>query len=124
MAPRKPRARPPARRKATRPAGPAENRVAEFLTVAWLLSVFTTLVCELGSAAAMWYLQAQPQALRIAALASVLLFAALVTGTLSLVLMAAAWRLRRVKPPPGVSVFALVIGLAPVVMLLVRSCLS
>ena len=123
MAPRKPRARRPAARKATRPAGPAEDRVAEFLTVAWMLSVFTTLVCELGSAAAIWYLRAQPQAVQVAALASVLLFAALVTGTLSLVLMAGAWRLRRVKPPPGVSVFALVVGVAPVVMLLVRSFL-
>src|SRR5688572_22959695 len=84
--------------------GSGESRAAEFLTVGWLLTTFTTLACELGGVAATWFVQRNPQALGIAALASVLVFAAVLTGLFSLALLAGAWKLRVVKPPPGITV--------------------
>lgn len=103
--------------------GPGEDRVTEFLTVAWMLSVFTTLVCELSAVAATWYLRSNPEAVSITALASTLIFAALVIGLLSLVLMAIVWKMRRVRPPSGISVFSLVVGAAPGLLLILRKML-
>jgi hypothetical protein len=94
-----------------------ESRAADFLTIGWLLATFTTLVCELGGAAAVWIARGKPEALGIAALGLVLVVAAVVTGLLSLLLLAAAWKLRIAKPPRGITVFALFVGLAPVAML-------
>jgi hypothetical protein len=102
---------------APRAFGSGESRAAEFLTVGWLLTTFTTLLCELGGVAATWFAQRNPQALGIAALASVLVFAALLTGLFSLALLAGAWKLRVVKPPRGITVFAIVVGLAPLAII-------
>jgi hypothetical protein len=99
--------------------GSTESKAAEFMTVGWLLTALTTLVCELGAAAAFWFARRDPEALSIAALALVLMFAALVTGLLSLLLLAAAWKLRSTKPPRGITVFAIFVSLAPVAMLAV-----
>src|SRR5690606_13541250 len=92
---------------------PEESRAVEFFTIAWMLAVFTTLVCELSTVGATWYLQAHSQATSISVLASVLMFASLVIGLLSLALMAVVWQIRTVRPPIGISVFALVVGVAP-----------
>lgn len=102
---------------------PEENRAVEFFTVAWMLSVFTTLLCELSAVAATWYLQAHPEATRMAALTTILVFASLVVGLLSLALMAVVFRFRTVRPPNGISVFALVVGAAPGLLLLLRNVL-
>ena len=106
-------------RQSTR-AGRGKNRATEFLTVAWMLCVSTTVVCELAAAGGMAYVRARPEALRIAALSSVLLFAALVVGMFSLVLMAMVWRLRSQKLPIGVSVFAFVVGVLPAAAMLLQ----
>ncbi len=103
--------------KEVRAFGGAESRAADFLTIGWLLTTFTTLVCELGGASALWLARRDPQASGIAALAIVLVFAALVTGLLSLLLLAAAWKLRSTKPPQGITVFAVFVSLAPAAML-------
>lgn len=93
--------------------GSVESRAAEFMTVGWLLTTFTTLVCELGAVIATWYASGHPQARGIATLAAVLMFAAMLTGLFSLALLVAAWKLRAVKPPRGIVVFSLVVSLAP-----------
>jgi hypothetical protein len=103
--------------------GSEEDRTVEFFTIAWMLSVFTTLVCELSAVAATWYLRSHPQAVRIEVLASILVFASLVIGMLSLVLMAVVFRFRSTRPPHGISVFALVVGAAPGLLLLLRNVL-
>jgi hypothetical protein len=97
--------------------GGGESRAAEFMTVGWLLTTLTTLVCEVVGAAATWFAQRNPQAVGIAALATVLLFAAVITGALALLLLAVAWKLRTVKPPRGITVFAVFVSAAPLVML-------
>ena len=102
-----------ARRKRAPQARASDNRSVEALTVGWMLCVLTTLVCELGLAAARIYLLAvNPDARWIAALAAMLLFAAAVVGLISLLLAWAVVKIRREPPPRGVLVFALVIGAA------------
>jgi hypothetical protein len=115
----------PMSRKRKRPPPPGafgtgESRAAEFMTVGWMLTTLTTLICELGGVAATWAARQNPQALGIAALASVLIFAAMCTGLFSLGLLAAAWKLRVMKPPRGITAFALVVSLAPLAMLALR----
>lgn len=97
-----------------------EDRVTEFLTVTWMMTVVTALVCELGIAATTWYVRLRPEAERIAILAGLLMFAALVIGLMSLGLLVLVLRRRRVPPPRGIIVFAAVVGAAPLVALLLR----
>ena len=96
-----------------------EDRVTEFLTVTWMMTVVTVLVCELGTVAATWYVRLRPESERIAILAGLLMFAALVIGLMSLGLLVLVLRRRRVPPPQGIVVFAAVVGAAPLVALLV-----
>ena len=114
------------RRRRPEPAGRAallisEGRVTEYLTTGWLLTVLTTLFCELGGAAALWWANAQPQALPIAVLSSMLLFAAAVTGVLGLLLLVVVWKLRKAKPPLGITAFSLVVSLVPIVVIAVQA---
>jgi hypothetical protein len=97
------------------------NPSVEFLTVAWMLSVMTALVCELGFVAARGYLLlVDAKTATIQALAAMLLFAALVIGLVSLGLMVLVVRMRRVTPPRGILVFAAVVSLVPVAAMIVR----
>lgn len=93
----------------------SETKSVEFLTVAWMLAVMTTLVCIVGATLARVYAEGNPGA---ALLAGYLLFAAAVIGGVSLVMLAAVYRLRKVKPPPGILFFAAVVGAAPLIVLL------
>ncbi len=104
--------------------GTGESAAAELMTVGWLLTTLTALACELGTVAATWIAQRDPQSLRIATLAGVLMLAAVCTGLMSLGLLAAAWRLRKVKPPRGITVFALFVGLAPLALFAIRQLMN
>lgn len=81
----------------------------------------TTLVCELGFAAARAYLLlVNSEADKIRLLAAMLVFAALVIGSISLGLMMIVLRMRREPPPRGILTFAAVVGVAPIVAMLLR----
>ena len=104
------------------PTAPSDDRSVEALTIGWMLCVMTTLVCELGLAAARIYLLTVDSDARwIAALAAMLLFAAALIGLISLLLAWAVVKMRREPPPRGILVFAVVVGAAPVVSMLVRA---
>jgi hypothetical protein len=102
----------------------AESRAAEVMTVGWMLTTFTTLVCELAGVTAEWFARRHPQALPLSLLAEVLMFAALLTGLFSLALLAAVWKLRTVKPPRGITVFAVAVGVAPLGLIILRQLLA
>jgi hypothetical protein len=108
----------------SRPVAPpmaSEPPAVETLTVGWMLSVMTALVCELGFIAARGYLLAfDGAARRIQILALMLMFAALVVGTVSVGLMVVVLRTRRIAPPQGIVVFSSVVGLAPAITILLR----
>lgn len=91
-----------------------DARSIEVLTVGWMLMVVTTLVCEVAFAA-IRIVGPRPES-RLAILANLFLFAAMVIGLLLLLITPVVLRGRRVPPPQGITVFAVVVGLAPVAM--------
>jgi hypothetical protein len=97
-------------------APPEESRSAEALTIGWLLSVMTTLLCVCGALIARWIGVAQ-----LPMLSGLLLFAALVIGIASLGLGLLIRRVRRVPPPRGVYVFATIVGMLPILKVIVDS---
>lgn len=101
-------------KKRKRAVAVSDPRSVEVLTVAWMLMVVTTLVCELGFAAIRMGRPAPDSRLTI--LSSLFLFAALVIGLLALLVTPVVLRSRRMPPPQGITVFAVVVGLAPVAM--------
>ena len=108
------------KKKRAKPAQPTESRRAEVLTVGWSMMVLMTFVCELGAAAALGYCHFHPDAQAARLLAGMLLMGAFVVGVLLLVLTPVVVRIRRVKPPRGIVVFAVAVGAAPWVGIAVR----
>ncbi len=98
----------------------AESRAAEAATAAWMLSVLVVLGCELGFAGLRGWLALQPDQALAAAGAELLLFSALVIGLVALLLTPVVLRSRRVLPPRGLTIFAVVVAAAPLLALLVR----
>jgi hypothetical protein len=99
-----------------------DSRSVEMLTVGWMLMVVTTLVCEVGSGIAHWYVaKINPRAQMIDVLSGLLLFAAFVIGFLLLLLSPVIIKGRRTPPPRGVIVFAVVVGIAPLLVVLFQA---
>jgi hypothetical protein len=99
------------------PAPPAENRTAEAVTVAWMLSLTATLLAELAAAAGWLLLRimgGEPDdAGPIAALPELLLIIAALTGAVCVLLVPVTHKVRQQPPPLPISVAAVVIGSAP-----------
>ncbi|HVX10102.1 MAG TPA: hypothetical protein VHC22_02765 [Pirellulales bacterium] len=91
-----------------------DARGVEVLTVGWMLTVVTTLACEIGFAAARLMSDASDSSLML--LSQLLLFAAFVIGILALFMTPIVVRSRRLPPPPGVTVFAITVAAAPLVL--------
>ena len=105
---KKKRRRPPA-------AAPAESPVSMAVTVAWMLSVMTTLV--LAIVAALIWLVAKDRADNQTALtfARLLHFSAIVTAFISLAMLPVVLKVRREPPPLSVAVFAVIVAALPIV---------
>ncbi len=101
------------RRKSIDPEIPLESQSAEALTIGWMLSVMTALICEFGVVAAWLYSSRNPDDKRVGMTGELLLFAAAVVGTAVLVLTPLAHKARVVAPPLAVTLFAIVVGAAP-----------
>jgi len=109
---------------------PAESRAAEAVTIGWMLSMMATIFClvvyaivraviafgsgvagdggAVGADAVMFY-------------ADLLLFTAMTVGIFSLLLVPIVFRLRRQKPPRGVTRVAITVGVLPVLLVIVRA---
>jgi hypothetical protein len=98
-----------------------ESRVADAMTVGWMLTVMTALVCQasLVIVRAVEHYQTDVEALGL--LGELLLFAALASGVISLLLAPVVLRLRRTPVPPGIIVFAFAVGLTPLAIVVWRS---
>jgi len=108
------RARHHSRRRVT-----SESRTADVATIGWMLTVMTTLACELGFAAAHWFASANPDG-PLEMFSQLLLFAAGVIGFISLLAAPVAIKSRREPPPRGITVFALLVGAAPLAIMMVQ----
>ena len=106
------------RQKRPHPQIPQESRAAELVTVLWMLSALTTLVCEIGLLAAMGYLHSHSEAQYVAALYFLLWLTAIVAGTLTVALVPIVLKLRIQPPPPVVTMAAVIMGTAPWAMLI------
>jgi hypothetical protein len=90
----------------------SESRVSEGLTVVWMMSVMTTLLC--GLAAAIVLLAARGEANRVQLFGRLLHFSAFVSAILSLLLLAAVLKFREQPPPPAITWSAVAIALAAI----------
>jgi hypothetical protein len=109
------RSAPVARKKRRRPdAAQGETQVSVAATVAWLLSVLTTLVC--GSVAAAVWLAVRNRADNESALIFVglLHFSAIVTSVTSLALLAVVLKVRREPPPPSLVIGCVIVSALPI----------
>jgi len=96
---------------------PAEDRRAEALTVAWMLSTMVTLGALVFSGIGMLVVpllaDQAGEAGALGVIPPLLLFVATVTGIVSLILMACAIRFRRSPPPRPVIIVSTAICLLP-----------
>jgi hypothetical protein len=110
------------RRSAKRSAvAPVESRTSEVITIGWTVSLTTVFFCNLATIVAHYYVAAHPEALRMAMLRELLLFAGMVIGLLSLLLLLPVHRLRQTPPPRGLVVFGVCIAIAPIVTVMLRA---
>lgn len=91
----------------------ADGRAVELATVAWMMAVMTTLVC--GSVAGLVWLYAHDRAGadNVMLFGHVIHFGAIVTGLVSLVLMAVVLKTRRERPPTSIIVASAIIAVLP-----------
>jgi len=108
------------RKKTSRSAGPVESSASEAITVAWTVTLTTLILCNLSILALHLYLRSDPRQEGLQLLKELLLFGGAVVGAMSLVLLPAVVRVRRVPPPRGVVVFGACLALAPILALFAR----
>lgn len=97
-----------------------ESRVADALTVAWMLTVMTVLMLGLMTIGFRWFASSRPEAPVLGALADLLYLCAGLCGAISLLIFPLVWKLRKTKPPWGVTLFSLVAAGLPIVLLIAR----
>jgi hypothetical protein len=100
---------------------PSESGAGEAATVAWTVSVTMVAACDLAAIAAHVYLLRNPGVRSIAVLAQLMLFGGAAIGAASLVLVPVVYRVRRVPPPTGFTVFAACAAAAPILALIART---
>ncbi len=86
------------------------------LTTMWMVTILTALACEIAFIASAIVAHGRDSNV-FAMLSLVLLFAALVTGLLGLLLTPAVLRMRRPPPPRAITILALIVGIAPLAIL-------
>lgn len=95
----------------------AESTASVALTVAWTVSVVMVFFCDLGAAAiqSVGWLVSEPDRTRVPAL--ILLCSGSLVGLIVLALLPVVLRIRRVPPPEGFIVFAVVASVTPILAL-------
>ena len=104
------------RRRAKR-TGVVESRMAEAVTVGWMLTTLVTLLADLGTLVAAGIVargdvESLPEA--VAVLPGLMLFTATATGILALLLIPVVYLTRRQRPPWQITAAAIGISLFPI----------
>ncbi len=89
----------------------SETRGAEAVTVVWMMSVTTTLLCGLAAAVVLLAAGDQPGGDRPRLFGRLLHFSAFVSAVVSLVLLAVVLKFRQQPPPPVITWSAVAIAL-------------
>ncbi len=98
-----------------------EARASEAITIAWTVTVTTTLLCNLMIIAAHFYIINYPDAKRMELLRGLMLLGGSIVGIMSLLILPVLYRVRRVPPPRGLVVFSICVALAPILAVLART---
>ncbi|MEX0610932.1 MAG: hypothetical protein WD738_11470 [Pirellulales bacterium] len=99
---------------------PIESWASEAVTIVWTVSVTGAFVADLLVVVAHLYVRSHPQAQPARMLEAIMLLSAAVMGATSIALLPVVWRTRRLKPPQGHLVFAVLVAVAPVIALVGR----
>ena len=78
----------------------------------------TVVMLGLATCGFWWFARAQPDSPLLGAFAELLYLCAGLCGCISLLLFPLVWKLRRVKPPLGITIFAVVAAALPVILLM------
>ncbi len=116
------RSRAPAKHSQTQRRTPkfgAAGRGVESLTVGWMVSVVTTLICDLAAAISRLYVVWINPATRLELLSNVLWFAAAVLGLITLFMTPIILKSRREPPPTPILILAIVVAGVPLLAVLV-----
>lgn len=89
----------------------AEGRASEALTVMWMMSVVTTLVCGVVAVLVRLAVQIRPGNDYALLFSRLLHFGAFVSAILSLVLLGVVLKLRSEPPPPPVTWFSFAVAI-------------
>jgi hypothetical protein len=98
--------------------GSGETRLADILTVCWMITVMQVLLFEVATVGFRWYFHAHPDNKQIGGLADVLYLCAALGGCVSLLLFPLVWKVRRIKPPLPITVVAVAIAILPIALLI------
>jgi hypothetical protein len=113
-----------AKKNKTKPISPptktGETRLADSLTVAWMLTVTTVLMLGVMTVVFRWLSGSGEAMPALGAFADLLYLCAAICGGISLLLFPLVWKVRKSKPPWGVTVFSLVTASLPIVFLIAR----
>ena len=100
---------------------PDETSASDAITVAWTVSVITTLLCNLTIIAAHFYIVNVPDAKRMELLRGMMLLGGSLVGFMSLLILPIIHRVRKTPPPRGLVVFSICIALAPILAVVART---
>ncbi len=85
-----------------------ETQAVDGLTVAWIVTVMTTVLCGVVGGAIVLSTRGQPGAEQARMFGALLHFSAFIAAVLSLVLLAAVLKFRKQTPPVAITWFAVV----------------
>lgn len=88
-----------------------ESRPVDGLTVAWMMTVMTTVVCGVVGGSIVLATRANPAAEKARMFGALLHFSAFVAAVVSLVLLAAVLKFRKQSPPAAITWFAVIAAL-------------
>lgn len=109
------------RKRQTREELPPETQAADAMTIGWMLALLTSLICQVAAIAANWISLASPRLGGLKNFGAMLFFAATVIGLVVVALIPVLYKVRKTPPPKAIVGFAIVVAIAPWVVLLVQS---
>lgn len=95
-----------------------ETRLADMLTICWMITVMQVLLFEVATVAFRWYFHANPDNKQLGAFADLLYLCTVLGGCISILLLPIVWKVRRVKPPIPIVLFALAAAGLPIALLM------